>query len=340
MTHPAHIFGAALDFLDDPDRLGLKLAYLNALAEGRVALDLPADPYDAIAPLVKASSNGAARLQGKVEVPGWLRPRPDLADRELVRPEAYQEFMDRGGFKLFVERCETKAAEILPETPVMIAVDHGLAAGPIRAASRHYGAGSLAVVVLDQHFDAVSVAARAQGIEPGFNGEGLCGDFLAGLMRGGAIRPELLFVVGVGDFPRGRAADTAYGREYLSWVDKGVTVFCRDEVLASNFAERLTQGLRDSGARAVYVSLDADVGSGREMNAVRFGDYVGLPAKAVLAAARTLRSMMDQGDFRLAGLDVSEVDVHLLGLPGPEGESDRTAEICASFISILIGGEA
>src|SRR3989304_5209236 len=93
----AHIFGAALDFLDDPERVGLKLSYLDALRDGLVPADLPADPYDAIAHLAVAARPGRMKLAGKVAVPGWLTPRPGAADRAMIGPASYRAFMDAGG---------------------------------------------------------------------------------------------------------------------------------------------------------------------------------------------------------------------------------------------------
>jgi len=44
-ANQAALFGAALDFLDDPERLALKQAYLEARTKGSLRKHLPADPY-------------------------------------------------------------------------------------------------------------------------------------------------------------------------------------------------------------------------------------------------------------------------------------------------------
>jgi arginase family enzyme len=335
----ARIFGAALDFMDDAERLGLKLAYLDALADGRVPAGLPADPYDAIAARVVELCGGGAELAGKVEVPGWLTPRPGVNEQRLVSAERYCAFMDEGGPGIFARECERRAEGIFPAVPVMIAVDHCLAAGPIRAAARRFGAERLAMVVLDQHFDAVGALSRAQGAGLKWESDGWCGDFLGPLLKDGAVLPHRLFVAGVGDYPAGGAAAAAYGKEYLGWVDRGVKIFTRDEAGADGFAERLADEVAASGATALYVSLDADVGAGAGMSAVRFMDRPGLPAERVIEIASSLRRMMDEQGMALAGIDVCEVDVHLLGLAGAGGVEDRTAEACAGFIKELIAVE-
>jgi arginase family enzyme len=332
----ARIFGAALEFNDDPERLGLKLAFLDALADGRIPPGLPADPYDAIAPALKGMLDGCAELEGRIEVPGWLTPRPGVKDRRLVSAERYRAFMDEGGPRIFVTECERMAEGIFPAVPVMIGVDHCLAAGPIRAASRQFGPENLAVVVLDQHFDAVPARSRSGEAGLGWESAGWCGDFLMPLLREGVVLPSRLFVLGVCDHPGKDAADTRYGREYLSWIEKGVRIFTRDEAMDAGFAQRLEREISGSGARYMYVSLDADVGAAEGMSAVRFLDRPGIPAERVIEIASWLRRIMDEHGIALAGVDTSEVDVHLLGLSGPEGK-DRTAEICAGFIATLLG---
>lgn len=338
LVQEAVVFGAALDGLDDPERVGLKLAYVKARAEGRLPRGLPRDPYDALAPALQARANGQLQLSGKVKVPGWLCPRPGPRDLARIRPEQYREFMDSEGPATLVKKCAERAAEILPRVPVMIAVDHGLAAGPLAALSRKFSAESLAVVVLDSHFDAIPARLRAPaGLDLSWNREGLCGDFLAKLIREGTVLPENLFVIGVSDFPPPEASETPYGRAYLSLIASGVKVFTRDEALRKNFGARLREELGRTRARRLYVSLDADVGAGQGLNAVRYIDAVGLPRPRVLEIARLLRRLIQTGRFTLAGADVCEVDVHLLDLPDPEGNPDRTIVTCAEFLATLWG---
>jgi len=86
----------------------------------------------------------------------------------------------------------------------------------------------------------------------------------------------------------------------------------------------------------VYVSLDADVGACAGIPAVRFLDRVGLEAKEILAVAGEIGTRVQGGQFRLAGFDICEVDVHLLGLE----EDDPTIGVCLGFMERLIGREA
>jgi arginase family enzyme len=337
VSERAAIFGAALDLLEDPERLSLKRSYLEACREGRVPSGLPRDPYDAILPPLLALAGDQVVPAGKVDVPSWITPRPLPADLEFINPRRYREFMDTGGPALVARSCGQRALACLPAYPVMIAVDHALSAGPISALSAKIGPENLAVVVLDSHFDAVPAADRAAGMSLSFHGRGHCGDFLADLLNDGVIRPRNLLVAGVSDYPEQDCPARAFTRSYRSWIERGVKVYPKSQVRAPGFLDRFRRDLMSLSARRLYVSLDADAGAGGEMAAVRFMDCLGLTEAELLAIARGLRELLDDGGYGLAGVDVCEVDVHLLGLAGPGGAPDRTAEICARFLAALLG---
>ncbi len=341
LSGKVNIFGAALDFLDDPERIGVKNAYLAALKRGLDSSALPADPYDAIAPLALELLDGPARAAGKVKTPGRFTPRPPAKEAGKVTAEACREFMDSGGPAKAVAACADYFASLLPSIPVMIGVDHMLTAGPITALSRSRRTKDLAVVVIDSHFDAVPPAARAPaGVDASFGGGELCGDFLAALMESGRLSPDRLFVVGPSDHPGGMGEGSRYARAYHYWIENGVRVYPKSRALEPGFEEFLADEIGQCGADSIYVSLDADAGSVECMNAVRFMDCVGLPEEKIMGIAASLNGLIRDGDAALAGLDVCEVDVHLLDLVGPDGKPDRTAGVCARFIATLLGGSA
>jgi arginase family enzyme len=337
----AKIFGAALDFLDDPERVGLKRSYVEALSAGRLEPNLPLDPYELIAPTIAKLCGKNAELCQKIDIPGWLTPRPLVVDLDRVRPEAYGAFMDERGYDAYIKKCEQAAAAILPDLPVMIGVDHALSAGSMAAVSAHFGPESLAVLVLDSHFDALPAKVRApEGSDPGFGVEGACGDFLGALLKDRVVLPDRLFVAGVSDQPPASAADTPYGREYGRLVESGVRIYSKEQAGQKGFYKNLCDDLAGSGARVLYISLDADVGSCASIYAVRFLDFVGVNEAALMEIAGGIRGLVDSGRIELGGLDVCEVDVHLCGIPDPEGRPDRTAEICALFMAEIIGRQA
>lgn len=334
MKLEVQIFGAALDFLDDPERTGLKRAYVQALGDGLIDASLPKDPYDAIVSLLDKEF----RRRGKMEIPGWLTPRPGVEDMEKIRESAYREFMDKGGPEKYVKECAGLVEKIMPDVPVMIAVDHSLAAGPISALSKKHGPDEICVAVLDSHFDAVPADLRAPaGADISWSSEGLCGDFLGGLINSGALLAENLFVAGVSDYPPPASEQTPYGRKYLSWIEQGAHVYPKDVANSPGFSEKLSHGLSRTNSKILYVSLDADAGSGACMNAVRFMDCVGMDEGPIMEVARALRELIKSDRFVLGGVDVCEVDVHLLGLAGEDDGPDRTAQVCARFITELCG---
>jgi arginase family enzyme len=335
------LFGAALDALDDPERVGLKQAYVRARAEGSLPPGLPGDPCDALASRIIEGSGGAVELVGKLALPGWLTPRPSVEDEPRVATENYRAFLRDDRIRDWTDACTLFVKkEILPHVPCMIAVDHAMTAGPLRALASCGGPETVTVVVFDSHFDAVSWELRVPdtetAAEAGVSGAHHCGSFLASLLDEGVLLPENLFVVGVSDFPAPGTTTPAYELAYLSFLDRGVHLYPRDQAATSSFPDELAQDLSANLGTRLYVSLDADAGALACMNAVRFLDSRGLSETCLLDLASRLRNLIDSGRFDLAGLDVAEVDVHMLGLRGPQGEPDRTAEVCVEFVRRLL----
>jgi arginase family enzyme len=333
MSEIIKIFGMALDYLDDKDRVELKRAYLKAVADGFVGPGLPKDPYDEITPLIMSGMNGNSELMGKIDVPGWLTPRPCPEDINKVEQKVYSKFMDSDGPDDFICKCAEMTADILPSVPLMIGVDHAVSAGPIKAISKDTGPKDLTVVVLDSHFDAVPAKERVpEELDIDLPGEGLCGDFLGRLIKDGHILAENLFVVGVSDFPPSEISDTQFAKTYNSYISSGVKIYPKNEAVHPDFPSRLTADLENASAKNLYVSLDADVGSLACMDAVRFLDCEGIGEDSLLNIAKCLRSLIKKDRFNLCGMDLCEVDVHMLGLERPDGKMDQTARICADFI--------
>ena len=333
------LFGAALDALDDPERVDLKRAYIEADASGRLPAEIPKDPYDVIAPHVADRCGDHVALGGKLELPGWLTPRPPLDCTHRILPELYSEFILEDGVKEYVDACACFVERfILPDTPCMLAVDHGMTAGPLRALARCEDPRETTVVVIDSHFDAVPSQYRSlQGAEAPFCGQRNCGSFLSALLQEEAVLPENLFVVGVSDFPV-EGTTKAYQEAYRFFLECGVTVVTRDEAEEPGFSDELERRLVRTHGKRLYVSLDADAGACQCMNAVRFLNTVGLREETILGFARLFKKLIETGRFRLAGMDVAEVDVHLLGIDD-EGTPDRTSQVCADFITTLMRKE-
>ncbi len=330
------IFGSDLDFLDSPERVCLKQAFIAWQSSIESMPGLPRGPYHALTPFLK-SRISTARLQGPLDVPGWLSPRPGPEDAELVISKAYRDFMDSGDHAIYVEQCGRAAMSALPDVPLLIAVDHSMSAGPITALSRRLGPERLAAVVLDSHFDAIPPSLRSAHSQAGeWDGAGLCGSFLAGLLDRGVIIPSQLFVVGLCDMPPEGAAGP-FADEYRRLLDMGVKVYPASAARGPGFTRTLVSDMESTPADRLYVSLDADVGACSCTSAVRFMDSVGLGERELTRVARALGALVERGRFHLSGADVAEIDVHLLGLAGPDGSADRTLDVCADFLAALFG---
>jgi len=334
---PYKVFGAALDALDDPARVELKQAYLEAASSGRLPEKLPLDPYDILAPLLAGRYGETLRLCGKLEFPGWLRPRPPVEDAHLVRSESYRRFLDDDGVGACADTCARYVeSHILPDIPCLISVDHGMTAGPLAALAGRFDPRETTVVVIDSHFDAIPAHLRSPTGTPPFPaGARNCGSFLSALMESGAILPENLFVVGVSDYAWPGTAEP-YRRAYLAQMERGITVITRAEAEEASFPADLGRRLRGSRGSRLYVSLDADAGALRCMNAVRFLDTVGMSEDSIVDLAGLLRGLVDEGRFELIGLDAAEVDVHLVGIEDEQGLPDRTVEVCTEFLTTLM----
>ncbi|MBW1801983.1 MAG: arginase family protein, partial [Deltaproteobacteria bacterium] len=214
-TPKRKIFGVALDASDDPISLHLKLGSMMAREKGDN--HWYADPYDAL--IEKLPHGPHLEYVGKFPVPSWLGPRPLLSDRPLVHSENFQRFYDEKGFLKISQQVKDFVTEkILPDTPVMIGIDHSATGGVLSALSEHHGAENISVVVLDQHFDALPASLRTEAglrahrnLEPDMitmpfgtlgSDEYCCGNFWAYLMDDGALLPENLSFIGVADYPR------------------------------------------------------------------------------------------------------------------------------------------
>jgi len=296
---------------------------------------MPVDPYDVITPLLMANSPDL-RAGGKFILPGWLEPRPGGEALPLVNIEQYRDFIDRDEIAVFVTRCKKWIQEtIFPDTPCMIAVDHAMTAAPIAALSEKIGSANLAVVIIDSHFDALPPHLRApEDVAAPVCGTSNCGSFIASLVKQGIIEPENIYVVGVSDYPP-EDVTGPYAIEYHALIKQGINIIPKST--EDNLIVReLSRALMKNNASHLYISLDADVGAYTCMNAVRFPDFKGLSKETILGVASVLRNIIQTGKFQLAGIDVAEIDVHLLGLPGPDGSLDQTENICAEFISAII----
>jgi arginase family enzyme len=313
-------FGAAFDILPLPEKAAMKAAYVNALRMGRVSRGDLQDPYDALLPLL-----ASVTACGKVPIASAHTSKPAAGDLPALTPAAWRAFLDAGGAAAYVGAVrEYVCAHVLPRVPLLLGVDHALTAGVVQALAAEEGAGRLGLVVFDGHLDAYD---HGHGQPYG------CQNFLQSLAADGVLDPANLVVAGVYRKPDaalratlGPAAD-AYLAAYDALVAAGAQVLERDELAADPGS--LDRALARLAVDRLYVSLDLDVCASERVPAVRFHDSVGLTPGQFAGLAGRLRAHLDRSGVRLAGLDVMELDVHLLG-------EEETLEVACRFVETLL----
>lgn len=347
------IFGASVDASDDPWTLQLKQAAMEAQRNGMT--DLCLDPYDAlIADL--AALDPSMQPAGKLSVPSWLRPIPAPLDADRVTQQRMADHVAQGGMWALTQQVQRFVQdEILPATPILLGVDHSVSAGVIGALSQQVGPHQLSVLILDQHFDGLSLSlrldpqlsalpgARLDGLGPSLGGrednEYCCGNFLKHLMDNGTLPPENLFLIGVADYPGPQHAQAGWERfkdNYLAFEQRGCHFFP-----LSAFEGDYVPGLHrliweQITTPYVYVSLDVDVGAYRCVHAARYMDSIGIDRLALLDVARIVADGCRQGRFQLAGVDAMEFNMHFLGIEYEPGKKDGTLETVLAFMAELL----
>ncbi len=344
------VFGCSLDVLDAPEKVAMKIAFLDGLERGLVDKDLARDPYDLL--LGRLAGLEGLSEGGRLELESHLTPRPAMADRDRLNALDSCGFLDSGGCaRVAGELREFVRERVLPRIPLLLGVDHSLTGGVLEALSGEVGEGELALVVFDSHFDAVPASIRKNAFTAGslaadswrigtlpesYN----CGTWIARILDREIVDPGNVVVLGVSDHPGTRAQPeeregvAAYREAYLALLERGVRVVTKREIRRIGSREAVREALGGLEGKRIYISLDADLGSGEDVRAVRFLDTIGLSIDEVLGLARALREWLDSTGSPVAGLDVVEVDVHLADIPN---SIDRTAEMCAAWITELLG---
>jgi arginase family enzyme len=338
---------------DDPFSLQLKLSSMWARQHGQ---RLHEDPYEAI---LEQLMVGRGRIEpaGRFPLPSWMGPMPQPADRLLVTQERMQKFLDDDGpFKLANEIRHFVANEILPELPVMVGVDHSATGGVVSALSEALGPENLTVLVLDQHFDALPLSVRMESVlgkasvhptgaknlfhGPSGNDRYCCGNFWAYLIDKGLVLPKRLLFIGVADYPAEETAPEweTFRDAYLAFEEQGCSFFPLRE-FQGPYEEGLERFLSEKVTTPyVYVSLDLDVGAYRCVHAARYMDRPGIEGKALHHIAHSIARTCRSRRFRIAGLDVMEFNMHLLGITMKDGVEDTTVRVACDFIRALTVG--
>mgnify|MGYP006286290855 CR=1 FL=1 len=319
--------------------------------------DLPADPLLPVAAILEDEApEGGWENLGSVPVPSWLSPLPgpDGIDRVVV--DEFVAFLDAGGcLNKAEELAELTASRIRPDIPCLVAVDHSMAGGPLKALSSELGPEEISLVVLDAHTDAIPMAAMGSAIawdiktnpatvydpeDPFIRNRAdsyNASSFIHHLLEGEVIYPENLYLLGVTDFPDKKALRIKdpllkeYISAFTSLRKRGGTVITKKDLSAGSGKARAALSRIDTPY--VYVSVDLDVGAGKALSGVRFTDRYGISAGQMYSLARALRALLGRG-VELIGMDVSEFNPRRAGTV-IEGRVDPTYRIAADFIKII-----
>lgn len=354
---PKKLFGVALDPADDPWTLQLKLAWMTADHASLDWLSACLDPYEAVTgSLTAILEKHRIEPAGKFPIPSWLWPKPNLSDLPLVNVKNMENFFDSGDLLETIKRLQSFVMKtVLPEIPIMLGVDHSATAGVVSALAETYSPEKLTVVVLDQHFDAIPLSVRLEGITQaspdyaastpgglpstpvGFSDSFCCGNFWAYLMENNIILPHNLIFIGVADYP-GHEMNSrrhSYRQSYLSFEERGCSFFTLQQFEGQYF-DTLSQFLQEKiKTPNVYVSLDLDVGSYSSTYAARYMDRPGISEQNLLDVAGIIVDECRQGKFKIAGLDIMEFNMHFLGIETPDGVKDTTLSLVEKFITAL-----
>ena len=86
----------------------------------------------------------------------------------------------------------------------------------------------------------------------------------------------------------------------------------------------------------IYVSVDMDIIANSVIQGVRFRNVAGISEHSFYQTAEYINKILNSG-IKLAGLDITEIDIARAGNNLDEDLSDRTYEVAVEFINRLIG---
>lgn len=348
------VFGAALDVIPSPERVGLKLAYINHQENEPSVFSEFKDPYDYIRAYFEKNRKYHNRIDwaGKILFPSWLTPKPLLRDRAILSPEKLSRFLRNNGcWRGALSVANYIDRKIYPSMPVMIGVDHGLTGGSIVALAKRNP--DLNVVILDAHFDVMNGEKSCQqnrqgkkGVFPMLHGREIkseaiwnfygCGNFLDFLLEKRVLAPKNLWILGVQDEIYRELKERKDLSENLDvntksikkWMGTGVHIVFKHQVQSGNFKMDLNG--------PTYLSVDMDVGSMSSIYSARFMNSYGLNMAEFLQLLDKVSQFIRESHYPLVGLDIMELDIHFFEAVKEKKIDDRTDEIVKEIFRLFI----
>ncbi|MFX1280398.1 MAG: arginase family protein [Promethearchaeota archaeon] len=361
------IFGAALDASDFALSLQFKLNYLNKLNHNLIELNQPnfADPYEGLLLFSRVLLKDKYLKIGKFPIESWLTPKPNIKDLSLIDQLEFQNFNKRGAIRTYSDKLECYVRKnVIPDFPLMIGVDHSLTGGVLSALSKEYGAEDLLVLIFDAHFDGlpasislniakymnehpveinplISEDIKAANENYDVVDNYTCASFLYFLLREKIVIPENLIIFGCQDYPdeHFRSIDDSRILEYVQFYDEmeqlGVQFIPKSK--PSTMISRLMNSLKETEKAKMYISFDTDVGALKEIIATRFRNVIGIDQSTIINAAKSIKNILDSKKIDLLGLDIMEIETHLLNRIFPKsGRKDQTLEVIDNFLNFFL----
>jgi len=334
------VFGAALDALDLPEKVALKVAYMRSMKK-HPSQKLPLDPYNAIKDFLGHQGYATTDTEwiGKFPIETRLSPRPLVEDESFLRRTFFTEFLDKNGCLTYSEKLKTYLTNnVYPSRPLMIGVDHSLTGGALKYVAGLYK--DFNVLIFDSHTDIVdfrtkhSLFSSLPGKSPNNSLDIYeCGSFISHLLEENVIRADQLWILGTQDVLRNNEVlrGDPYTEKLRNWVEHGVHLISKSDLVRN--------GIPPEIEGPTYVSIDIDLGCYSCVLACRFMDRVGLESNEIIRILRLLSDMIRGNKIVLIGLDVMEIDVHFLN-EEVSGKRDHTLEIVREIFKNLIFSES
>jgi arginase family enzyme len=330
------VFGAALDALDLPEKVALKLAYTRSIKK-HPSQELPVDPYDAIKDFLAQQGYASTNIEwiGKFPIETRLSPRPLVEDERFLKRTFFTDFLDKNGCLTYSEKLKAYLRNnVYPSRPVMIGVDHSLTGGVLKYIAGLYK--DFNVLIFDSHTDIIDFSTKrslftSSPTKVPNNSLDIyeCGSFISHLLNENVIKADRLWILGTQDVLRNDRALQVdpYAEKLRNWAERGVHLISKSDLVRNGIPPQI-EG-------PTYVSIDIDLGCYSCVLACRFMDRVGLESNEIIRILRLLSDMIRGNKIVLLGLDVMEIDVHFLNEEVSE-RHDYTLEIVREIFKELI----
>ncbi|MEM2560018.1 MAG: arginase family protein [Candidatus Bathyarchaeia archaeon] len=362
------LFGVPFDPTPKDEAIIIKMVYLQSKILGRLPLPDYKDPYDYFSKHLPEVLLRESLLLGEVEIPSWIRPKPEITDIDKINPDLFSEFINLGGCLKVAKKVKDFIIEkVFPRIPGMIGVDHSSTYGALLALRSREGK-NLGLIVLDSHFDAVPANLRynlysyasesglpiisskytLQGrvIPPSYpidsNEKYIDAEnFLLHIIRQEVVDINNIVVIGISDYPTSalkgnKDARVAKYVEFFEDLERRGLHFIpssdlREYKAGKHLIENALQGLN---AKKIYISLDVDIGSLSCVYASRFLNLIGLPMETIINIFRCLSTFFPH-ELKLSGFDIMEIDIHKLGAKIGGRYEDKTEHIVTIFLNLI-----